>query len=77
MSQVFADTGYWIALLNPRDELHKLAREVSATLGSTQIVTGEWVLTELLNCLVERGTQLRVVRRRCLLPVTVVTKLRL
>jgi hypothetical protein len=22
MERVFADTGYWIALLNPRDDLH-------------------------------------------------------
>jgi predicted nucleic acid-binding protein len=59
MSQVFADTGYWIALLNPRDELHERAREVSATLELDQIVTSEWVLTELLNSFAERGTQLR------------------
>jgi uncharacterized protein len=61
MSQVFADTGYWIPLLNPRDELHKRAQEVSATLGSTHIVTSEWVLTELLNSFAERGMHLRVV----------------
>jgi predicted nucleic acid-binding protein len=64
MSQVFADTGYWIALLNPRDELHKRAREVSAALGSTQIVTSEWVLMELLNSFAERGTQFRAVVSR-------------
>jgi uncharacterized protein len=64
MSQVFADTGYWIALLNPGDELHKRAREVSATLGLDQIVTSEWVLTELLNSFAERGTQLRAVVSR-------------
>lgn len=23
MERVFADTGYWIALLNPRDDLHQ------------------------------------------------------
>ncbi len=25
MRAVFADTGYWVALLNPRDELHQKA----------------------------------------------------
>jgi predicted nucleic acid-binding protein len=25
MERVFADTGYWIALLNPRDDLHQKA----------------------------------------------------
>jgi predicted nucleic acid-binding protein len=64
MSQVFADTGYWIALLNPRDELHDRARQISTTLGSTQIVTSEWVLTELLNSFAERGAQFRSVGSR-------------
>lgn len=61
MKQVFADTGYWIALLNPRDELHNRARTVSLTLTSVQIVTSEWVLTELLNSFAERGAQFRLV----------------
>ena len=61
MKQVFADTGYWIALLNPRDELHERAGAVSLTLTSTQIVTTEWVLTELLNSFAERGPQFRIV----------------
>jgi predicted nucleic acid-binding protein len=64
MNQVFADTGYWIALLNPRDELHDRARQVSTTLGLTPIVTSEWVLTELLNSFAERGAQFRVVVSR-------------
>jgi predicted nucleic acid-binding protein len=64
MSQVFADTGYWIALLNLRDELHDRARHISATLGSAQIVTSEWVLTELLNSFAERGAQFRSVASR-------------
>ena len=37
MPEVFADTGYWIALLNERDSLHNQARELSARLSdSTQ-----------------------------------------
>ncbi len=51
--------GYWIVLLNPRDELHDRARQVSTTLGSTQVVTSEWVLTELLNSFAERRAQFR------------------
>ncbi|MEI9979385.1 MAG: PIN domain-containing protein [Edaphobacter sp.] len=64
MNQIFADTGYWIALLNPRDELHNRAQEISATLGPAQIVTSEWVLTELLNSFAERGVQLRTIVSR-------------
>jgi predicted nucleic acid-binding protein len=51
MKTVFADTGYWVALLNPRDQLHGKARSVSATLGQTRIVTSEMVLDELLASL--------------------------
>jgi uncharacterized protein len=67
MKYVFADTGYWIALLNPRDELHQRATEVSMTLASARIVTSEWVLTELLNSFAERGTQFRTMVSRTVL----------
>lgn len=32
MKKVFADTGYWIALLNLNDELHLKARNVTVSL---------------------------------------------
>ena len=51
MRTVFADTGYWVALLNPRDQLHSKANSVSASLGQTRIVTSEMVLDELLASL--------------------------
>lgn len=59
MQTVFADAGYWIALLNPRDNLHAKAREVSISLGTFRIVTSEMVLTEVLNALASRGELLR------------------
>jgi len=37
MKTAFADTGYWIALLNPRDELHDKALQVSRDLAPLQI----------------------------------------
>ena len=49
MSAVFADAGYWIALLNPRDQLHTKAITVSNTLQGRLIVTSQMVLTEFLN----------------------------
>lgn len=61
MTHAFADTGYWIALLNPQDELHYRAQEVSATLAGARIVTSDWVLTELLNSFADRGPRLRFV----------------
>lgn len=51
MKTVFADTGYWAALLNPRDQLHEKAGQVSTTLGRFRILTTEMVLDELLAAL--------------------------
>jgi uncharacterized protein len=56
---VFADTGYWIALLNKQDSLHEKAKAVSAALGAVRIVTSETVLAELLNDFAGRGAHLR------------------
>jgi predicted nucleic acid-binding protein len=44
---VFADTFYWIALVNPRDRAHQRALDFGPSLGST-IVTTDEVLVELL-----------------------------
>lgn len=61
MRTVFADTGYWVALLNPRDQLHDKARSVSASLGQTRIVTSEMVLDELLATLSKPVTRATVI----------------
>ena len=49
MPEIFADTGYWIGLLNPRDQLHSIAVAMRRTLSNHQIITTEMILTELLN----------------------------
>jgi predicted nucleic acid-binding protein len=49
MKQVFADTSYWIALLNHRDVLHAKALAMPAKLAAVRMVTSEMVLVELLN----------------------------
>lgn len=59
MERVFADTSYWIALLNPRDELHQRASTASRDFSSQQIVTSEMVLTEFLNSFSDYGPRLR------------------
>src|SRR3972149_7138877 len=59
MKQVFADSAYWIAILNHKDELHGKARSVSASIGGAIIVTSEMVLTELLDYFSSRGEGLR------------------
>ena len=51
MKVVFADTGYWEAVLNPNDKLHTKAQEASAALGKVRLLTTEMVLSELLAAL--------------------------
>ena len=51
MRVVFADTGYWHAVLNPKDNLNTKARAISSDLGKSRILTTEMVLDELLTAL--------------------------
>ena len=48
MKTVFADTGYYIALVNSEDEYHLLAREYTASFRGSFLTTS-WVLLELAN----------------------------
>jgi uncharacterized protein len=60
MKPVFADTGYWIGLLDPRDALHEQAWTASEEYETRGIVTSHAVLTELLNDFGSRNQFLRV-----------------
>ncbi len=64
MKRIFADTSYWIALLNPRDELHERAVASGRSYASDQIVTSEMVLVEFLNGFCDRGPRLRAAASR-------------
>jgi uncharacterized protein len=55
MRQVFADTSYWIALVNPRDQIHAKAVSITKQLTSVKILTSEMVLTEVLNSFSDAG----------------------
>ena len=59
MKTVFADSGYWIALLNPRDDLHERAVQVSSRLGAVRIITSEMALVEVLNHFAESTPAVR------------------
>jgi len=59
MNEIFADTGYWIALFNPRDDLHVKAITVARTIHSRLIVTSQMVLTEFLNYYASLGQSFR------------------
>jgi uncharacterized protein len=49
MTEIFADTSYWIGLLSPRDHLHRKVIAVMRGLQRAKVVTSEMVFTEVLN----------------------------
>lgn len=51
MKAVFADTGYWIATLNPKDDWHGRAIDTPRALGKFRLITTEMVLDEFLAAL--------------------------
>ncbi len=59
MKQIFADTFYWVALINLKDNWHQRAREVTSTLKNVEIVTTDEIFVEVLNFLSAQGTKMR------------------
>ena len=59
MRTLFADSGHWIALLHPRDQMHERAKAVAAGLESVAIITTQMALAEALNHLSREGERLR------------------
>ena len=59
MRLVFADTYYWIALLNNRDQGHSAAKAIVRTLGQATLITTHEVLTEVLTYFCEDGRYVR------------------
>ena len=62
MSKVFADTFYFLALLNKNDEAHAKALQYSAQIE--QLITTEWVLTELADGLASSRRRSMVLQTR-------------
>ena len=62
MKVVFADTGYWVALLNPNDPLHGKAIATSKGLGKVRQLTTEMVLDELMAALSQLPVRALVTR---------------
>ena len=48
MTEVFADTSYWIAVIDPRDSLRESAFRASRQIGQSRIVTTGAIITEVL-----------------------------
>jgi uncharacterized protein len=50
MKPVFADTAFFLALINPRDQYHRSAAELNARLN-TPLLTTAWIMTEFANAI--------------------------
>ena len=50
MKAVFADTAFFLALINPRDQYHRSAVQMNAAL-EMPLVTTAWVLLEFANAI--------------------------
>ena len=50
MKPVFADTGFFLALVNARDQYHQTATSLNASL-ITPLLTTAWVLLEFANAI--------------------------
>jgi predicted nucleic acid-binding protein len=61
MNTVFADSFFYLALLNPRDSGHALAKETSRDFTG-RVVTTQWVLTEVADALCRGNDRARFVR---------------
>ena len=59
MGEVFADSGYWIALISARDDLREAAVQATNNLGDRRLVTSEMVLVEVLNHFARQGDDAR------------------
>lgn len=57
MRGVFADTAFYLALINPRDQFHRSAVALNDALESPMVTTA-WVMLEFANALAEsRGRE--------------------
>lgn len=59
MRNIFVDTLYWVAVINPHDQWYERANEASDTLEGTKLFTTDTVLTEVLNYFSGEGEWLR------------------
>ena len=59
MKTVFADTGFWVALVWEDDPYHDRAVAIRDQLGPVMVVTSDLVLNELLNFFTKMGSEAR------------------
>ena len=61
MKTIFVDTGYWVALLYPRDTLHRAAQALHGSIlaQNYKLISSELVLTEFVNFFSSSGSNSR------------------
>ena len=59
MKKVFADAGYWFAVINVHDDLHDKAIRISSSLSPHLIVTSEMALCKVAAYFSDKGPRLR------------------
>ena len=59
MSEVFADTSFWLALLIRSDQWHEAAHRARRAIGNRPVVTTELALIELLDSVSRLGADNR------------------
>ena len=59
MKRVFADTNFFVAIVNQRDELHEKAKRIDQSLSATRYITTDEVLVEFVTFFSARGSGMR------------------
>jgi hypothetical protein len=69
MKRVFADTFYWIALINKSDSWYQPVKSYRVNLENIEIITTEEVLTETINFFASFPTPMRVAVSRLVVQI--------
>lgn len=59
MKVIYADTFYWIALLNPRDSWHLIALNYARKYPRVRLIITDGIIDEILNYFATRGIVMR------------------
>jgi predicted nucleic acid-binding protein len=60
MRKIFADTFFWVASINPKDDWYIRVNQTFDSIRPCMLITTDEVLTELLNFYSNSGSQLRL-----------------
>jgi uncharacterized protein len=58
MTRWFADTFYFVALRNPKDQYHAAAKRITIIIRGGNLVTTAWILTEVADAMSDPSNRL-------------------